>query len=183
MSEPRNVGSRVDRWLSIFAVVGAICAMAISLYQAQLAREQQRASAWPYVTQSSSYVAGRPYTRQIENVGVGPARVRSFVVQVDGKPVRGWYAAVIALTGREEPGLAHSTFGRGSVLPAGARTVLLELRDEPVAGAFSTAAQARLETIVCYCSIYDECWRAGPGNGEAVSVQECPVVEPAQVGG
>ena len=183
MDEPRAAGSHADRWLSIFAAIGAICAVAISLYQAQLAREQQRASAWPYIAQSNSYVPGKPYTRQVENVGVGPARVRSFEVRVDGKPVRNWYAAVTALTGREEPGLVYSSFGRGSVLPPGARTVLLELRDEPVAGAFSSAAQSRLETIVCYCSIYDECWLDGPADGEPVSVPACPAADPAVFGG
>jgi len=59
MSESRTSPGRVDRWLSIAAGVGAICAVAISLYQAALAREQQRASAWPYLNQSNSFMPGR----------------------------------------------------------------------------------------------------------------------------
>jgi len=65
MPEPPTSPGRVDRWLSIAAGVGAICAVAISLYQAALAREQQRASAWPYLYQSNSYVAGSPAQRQL----------------------------------------------------------------------------------------------------------------------
>ncbi len=100
--------SRLDRWLSIAAGIGAICAVAVALYQAALAREQQRASAWPYLAQSNSYVVGLPYTRQVENQGVGPARVRSFEVLVDGRPVQTWDAAVRAMAGAPDSGLVYS---------------------------------------------------------------------------
>jgi hypothetical protein len=139
----------MDRWLSIAAGVGAICAVAISLYQAALAREQQRASAWPYLYQSNSYVLGQPYTRQVENQGVGPARVRSFEVLVDGRPVRSWSAAVRALTGKPDPGLVYSSFGRGNVLPPGTARTLLRLPPDDQAREFWEAAQTRLETVIC----------------------------------
>ena len=108
----------MDRWLSIAAGIGAICAVAISLYQATLARQQQRASAWPYLNQSNSYVEGQLYTRQVENQGVGPAR-SGFEVCVDGRPVRTWGDAVHALTGKGDPGLVYSSFGARQRAPAG----------------------------------------------------------------
>jgi hypothetical protein len=163
----------MDRWLSMAAGVGAICAVAISLYQAALAREQQRASAWPYLNQSNSYVLGQPYTRQVENQGVGPARVRSFEVLVDGRPVRTWDAAVLALTGKANPGLVYSSFGRGSVLPPGTTRMLLRLPSGDQARAFWVGAQTRLETVVCYCSIYEECWQSESRADEPVAVRAC----------
>ena len=114
VSEPGRSSGRVDRWLSIAVGVGALCAVAVSLYQAALVREQQRASAWPYLNQSNSYVPGQPYTRQVVNQGVGPARVRSFEVLVDGRPVPSWDEAVQALTGRAERSLIYTSFGRGN---------------------------------------------------------------------
>jgi hypothetical protein len=173
MSESRISPGRLDRWLSMAAGVGAICAVAISLYQAALAREQQRASAWPYLNQSNSYVLGQPYTRQVENQGVGPARVRSFEVLVDGRPVRTWDAAVLALTGKANSGLVYSSFGRGSVLPPGTTRMLLRLPPGDQARAFWVGAQTRLETVVCYCSIYEECWQADTRAEEPVAVRAC----------
>ena len=167
------MSGRVDRWLSLAAGVGAICAVAISLYQAALAREQQRASAWPYLNQSNSYVSGQPYTRQVENQGVGPARVRSFEVLVDGRPVRTWEAAVRALTGKSSSGLVYSSFGRGSVLPPGANRTLLQLPPGDQARAFWESAQTRLETVICYCSIYEECWQTAARVEEPVAVRAC----------
>jgi hypothetical protein len=173
MSESRTSPGRVDRWLSIAAGVGAICAVAISLYQAALAREQQRASAWPYLNQSNSYVPGQPYTRQVENQGVGPARVGSFEVLVDGRPVRTWDDAVRALTGKPDPGLVYSSFGHGSVLPPGRTHTLLWLLPGNQAQVFFEGAQTRLETVICYCSIYEECWQAASRAEEPVAVRAC----------
>jgi hypothetical protein len=173
----------VDRWLSVAAAIGAICAVAIAVYQAALAREQQRASAWPFLAQSNSYLTGQPYTRQIENQGVGPARVRSFRVIVDGKPARTWSKVVRGLIDQPDPGLVYSSFGRGRVIPAGATRVLLTLPPGDPARSFWQAAQTRLETIVCYCSVYDECWRADSRAKEPEPVRACdedPTAEFAQ---
>jgi hypothetical protein len=155
------------------AAVGAVCAVAIAVYQAALAREQQRASAWPFLAQSNSYLTGQPYTRQIENQGVGPARVRSFRVLVDGKPAHTWSDVVHELINQPDSGLAYSSFGRGKVVPAGATRVLLSLPPGNQARSFWQAAQTRLATVVCYCSIYDECWQADTRAKEPVSVSAC----------
>ena len=176
MSDPHDRApraGRVDRWLSLAAGVGAICAVAVSLYQTALAREQQRASAWPHIAQTNSYVTGQPYLRQVANEGVGPARVRSFSVLVDGRPVRTWGAAVRALTDRTDSGIVYSSLGRGSVLPPGTVRTVLRLPPGEQALTFWKAAQTRLETVVCYCSIYDECWRADTREDEPVAVRAC----------
>ena len=54
----RSRADHIDRWLSIAAGVGALCAVGISLYQAALAREQQPTSAWPSLTRGNSYAPG-----------------------------------------------------------------------------------------------------------------------------
>lgn len=173
MNGPSTSANRVDRWLSVAAGVGALCAVGISLYQAALAREQQRASAWPYLAQSNSYVTGQPYTRQIENQGVGPARIRSFQVRVDGRPTHSWNEVFSALVQQPDSALVYSSFGRGSVVPPGGTRVLMRLPPGNQARAFWQAAQTRLETLVCYCSVYDECWSAGTRTREPVPVPSC----------
>ncbi len=175
MTEP---SSRVDRVLSLAAGVAAVTAVAVSLYQAALAREQLRASAWPYLAQSNSFAgADAPYLRTVSNEGVGPALVRSFRVLVDGRPVSSWDAAVRALTGENEPALIYSSFGRGSVLPPGASRTLLTLPPGPRAVRFYLAAQARMHTIACYCSVYGECWLADSEKEEPRAVGACAAAD------
>ncbi len=172
-------GERVERWLSLAVSLAALCAVAVSLYQASLAREQLRASAWPYVMQSNSYAEGQPYTRQVENAGVGPARVQSFEVLVDGKPQRSWGSAVQMMTQRSDSGAAYSSLGRGSVLAPGVTLTVLRLPAGPQARMFWEAAQTRLETRLCYCSIYDECWEADTRKPEPVGTSQCGPVSGA----
>lgn len=175
MADRLSRAERVDRVLSICAGIAAITAVAVSLYQAALAREQLRASAWPYISQANAFVAGQPYLRTVTNEGVGPARVRAFEVRVDGHPVRTWNDAVRALTGAGEPALVYSSLGRGSVLPPGAARNVLTLPPGPHAQTFWERAQTRLRTIVCYCSVYDECWRADSEEDEPRAVRACTV--------
>ena len=173
MGEPRTRAAAVDRLLSVCAGVAAITAVAVSIYQSALARRQLRASAWPYVAQANAYAAGTDYTRLVGNEGVGPARVRAFEVRVDGRPVRVWNDAVRALTSGPEPALVYSSFGRGTVLPAGASRTLLRLPAGERARRFWVEAQTRLETVVCYCSVYDECWRSSSEADEPTPVKAC----------
>ena len=178
MTAPRTRADAVDRLLSVCAGIAAVTAVAVSLYQSDLARRQLRASAWPYLAQSNSFQRGTSYTRVVRNDGVGPARVRDFQVRVDGRPVPTWSAAVRALTGGGDGGLVYSSFGRGTVVPAGATVTLLTLPAGDQALAFWSAAQTRLETIACYCSVYDECWRASSERAEPEPVRAC-AVDPA----
>jgi hypothetical protein len=173
MSEPAGRAARVDRILSICAGVAAITAVAVSLYQTALARRQLRASAWPYLSQSNSFVAGTPYTRTVSNEGVGPAMVRSFKVMADGKPVATWDDAVQTLTGAPATQLVYSTFRRGSVVQPGTSRVLLTIPAGPQAAKFWQASQTRLVTKVCYCSVYDECWMADSRDDEPLTVRGC----------
>jgi hypothetical protein len=168
-----SAAGRVDRMLSLAAGIAAVTAVAVSLYQTSLAREQLRASAWPYLGQSNSLVPGQPYVRAVTNEGVGPARVRSFAVLVDGRPVRTWNDAVRALTGGGEPGLLYSSFGRGTVLPPGTNRNLLTLPSGERALIFWREAQTRLHTVACYCSVYDECWQADSRSEEPRAVRAC----------
>lgn len=172
MSESDERTQRIERWLSIAVGLAAIVAVLVSLYQANLAQKQLRASAWPYISQGNSYTPNNPYHFVVSNQGIGPARIKSFRVLVDGRPVPTWNAAVRTLTGEGEPALVYSFFGRGSVLVAGSDRSLLTLPSGGRAEKFWVEAQQRLHTQVCYCSVYDECWLA---DGDAPEPTPQPV--------
>jgi hypothetical protein len=172
----RTAAERADRLLSIFAGVAAVTAVIVSLYQASLARQQSRAAAWPYLSQSNSLDFGKPYTRTIANKGVGPARVRSVQVTVDGRVTSSWTDAIRALTGSAAGAYSFSHIGAGSVLSPGTADTLLTLANDPTGLKFWNEAPARLSVIVCYCSVYDECWIVQDRQLEPRSVRSCPVV-------
>ena len=96
---------------------------------------------------------------QVENVGIGPARILDFGVYVDGKPQKTWRAAVEALLGpRDGIRLSQSTIN-GRTIPAERRITIFSLESMEHAAELA-AALPRLEMQACYCSIFDECWTA-----------------------
>lgn len=92
-----NAADRVDRILSLSAIVTAVVAVAVSLYEARIDRAHQKVSVWPYVEQGNSLTFGQPYRRMVRNAGIGPARIRSFQVRAAGRPVRTWSEAAAAV--------------------------------------------------------------------------------------
>ncbi len=164
----------VDRILSISAIVAAIAAVAVAVYEARIGREHQKVSVWPYLNQFNTLAPGLPYTRNIQNVGIGPALVRSVQVRVDGRPVQRWSEIVRALTGREAPDLIYSSLHRGSVILPGSTLELLRLPPGETATRFWQAVQTdRFSMRVCYCSLYQDCWISDNQQDEPQSVRQC----------
>ena len=170
---------RTDRKRARFAELGSVVALAtsffalsLSAYQARLMNEQtrlmqsqSRASVWPYVAigyRINDEGESRGYTWQISNDGVGPARIESVTMTLDGKPVRHWRELFHALFGDAGvPATYSQVYGR--VLPPSTNreTTIdaLHLLDMAQAKAFF-AAQDRIDMTICYCSVYDDCWIA-----------------------
>ncbi len=169
--------TRVDRLLSVCAIIAAITAVAIAVYEARITREYQKISVWPYVMQYNEHIPGQTdYTRNIANNGIGPAVIRSFRVYVDGEPQQNWNGVLNALIGEQEPALIYSSMHRGKVLLPGVAEAIMRLPAGERATRFWQATQGgRFVTQLCYCSLYDECWVARGGAGEPEAVRECAV--------
>jgi hypothetical protein len=105
---------------------------------------------------------------------------RSFRVLVDGKPAHDWGDVVRTLTNQRDSGLVYSSFGSGRVIPAGATRILLSIPPGNQARSFWQAAQTRLHTVVCYCSVYNECWQADTRAKEPLAVKACAVDSTAE---
>ena len=164
----------VDRILSISAMVSALAAVAVSVYEARIDRAHQRVSVWPYVTEYNSLVPGEPYRRSVENVGIGPALIRAFQVRVDGEPSRTWNETVERLTGLKDANFVYSTFGAGTVLLPGTTRTLLTIPPGDTALRFWKEMQTgRVSMSICYCSLYEECWLTRGREPEPMTT--CPV--------
>lgn len=171
----RTFSALTNRLVSASASVVAVAALGTSLYEARLNREQQRASVWPYVTQGNSGLGGG-FHRLVRNAGVGPALVRSFRIRVDDKPVRSWGEVVDALG---VPATAttrrwtYSSIGRGTVLTPGETLEILTISDSVGALEFFRRVD-HMESVICYCSLYGECWSDSSEKDEPRAVDACP---------
>jgi hypothetical protein len=167
----------LDRAVSASAGLVALCALAVSVYQAMISRQQQRMSVWPYVMQ---YNSGRDggYFREVQNAGVGPALIGWSEVIVDGRPRRTWGDVLRALTRTNDSTfqLVYSALPPGSVLLPGTTQDLIELAPGPFAQAIHASIDSgRLVTRVCFCSLYEECWIATSGARKPTPVRACVV--------
>ena len=181
-------------------VVG-LCALATSVISIWLAISQGddmerlvQAQSWPFLGFSSGNSAPNPQTGapeavlnfEIENLGVGPAKIKSFEMRYRDQALKGNEALLAACCDKADPSVpvaqrtplvTSNVVGR--VLRAGQKITLLNWRrGEDNATRWDQLDKARfdLSISICYCSVFDECWRSSPGSTEAQRVAQCPAV-------
>jgi hypothetical protein len=177
--------ARFVEWGSFSALAVSFLALALSAYQARemsaqtrLMQSQARAGVWPYLSIGYSIDdAGQTpgYAFEIDNDGVGPARIESVTMTLDGKPVGTWREIFRVFFGDAPVSATYSKI-YGKVLPPNTNrdTTIeaLRLSDIGQARAFY-AAQDRLEMTICYCSVYDDCWIARRSDPDVQRVERC----------
>jgi hypothetical protein len=131
----------------------------------------------------------------VQNQGIGPARLAEVVVTVDGKPVPDFNTLIDRCCA---PGLLQAA-NRGAKQFRGIRNgevILSTLQDrmirpgEAVDGfdwRMTPANQLvvdrlkagfssnRINTSICYCSVFDDCWIRTDDDKRPVPVKECQV--------
>lgn len=121
---PRPRWLRPDLITAVSALVVGLCALGVSAYQAYVMRSQMRAAAWPHVELYHNY-PGDAFSFWAQNNGVGPARVQTVLLTVDGRPVETWgamletlFADLLAQYQGPPPGFASvQSYISGRVLP------------------------------------------------------------------
>ena len=145
-----------DRIMSASATLIAVVALATGLYQAKLSRDQAKAAVWPYLISGNSGENG--FARIVQNVGLGPAIIGSFEVHVDGTPMHSWKEVADSLhVPISFRGSRSTTFRRGLVVPVAANIHLIELPDSADIRMIRSQV-SHLRTLICYCSLYGDCW-------------------------
>lgn len=72
------------------SAVIALCALALTLWQAVVTRSHNKLSVKPYLqTWSHTDEANNRYQIDLMNNGIGPAFIKSFAIQVDGQTISG----------------------------------------------------------------------------------------------
>ncbi len=140
------------------AVFISVCALVVSIYEAKIMREQQYASAWPYLNHGPKYIYQKGLLYDVENVGLGPALIQDVSIKIGEKEVEGPQALVEELLDISLDTLPIGYFTlEGTVLAPGDKVSLLQVIDLDLAQRFREMEE-RYQIEICYCSIYEDCW-------------------------
>ncbi len=161
--------------IGLSAVLLSVCGLFISLYEASLIRQEQRASVWPHVQVGVSFRSDT-VSFHAQNAGVGPARIRAAAAKYKGQTKASWedflqhFERDTNLEERidGEPDVdRYQDFINGNVLPPNSPMDdifrLTAVEEDSASREVLQALRQRVEEgiidiTLCYCSVYEECW-------------------------
>jgi hypothetical protein len=173
---------RLTFWQTILSVAGvfiAVVALYAALSESSAVRQQTAAAVWPFVQLSiadSDTADAADFTLSFTNAGVGPAKMRTMQLVVDGEPVRDWADAVERLGGQLNDSLSRN-FITNRVLSPDERVDSIHTNDPELARKFQAVmGNSENYIIYCYCSIFDECWVADSRKDlqNPETAEQCP---------
>ncbi|HYW52901.1 MAG TPA: hypothetical protein VE826_02970 [Dongiaceae bacterium] len=171
---------RLDLVIAICALFVSSLATAASWWQSRVVATQLSSQVWPYLSVQTSY-DGSSVALTISNEGLGPARVRSVVLSLDGKPRQTLTDVldVIAPAKRRNLRGQFTDIAPGSVIRVGGTVSLFRIGDRTATAAL-VRNYKRMDLAVCYCPIIPgDCWmvRRGGSDTDAAdpqTVADCP---------
>ncbi|MGI9233948.1 MAG: hypothetical protein ACR2RD_09995 [Woeseiaceae bacterium] len=166
LSGAERIFVRLTFWQTVLSVAGvfiAVVALYAALTESAAVRQQTAAAVWPFVQISiADYDTGDSagFTMSFKNAGVGPARIRTVRLIIDGQPMRDWTHVVEHLGGTLDDSVGRS-FVSDRVLSPDEKVDMISVTDTDLARRFQTAIAGSENALsYCYCSIFDECWLA-----------------------
>jgi hypothetical protein len=172
--------SRSGYLASAVAVVVSLASLGLAISGNHTQERMLAASVWPHVEYGSSNLdeAGAAEIRLLlVNQGVGPARLRTLEIRHEGQPVTA-PDELLARCCEAGEGTVNwiSASTRARVLAAGTTLEFLRVpaaSNRPEVWKAFDRERHRLHVTGCYCSVLDECWRAGrglPGRGTGAAL-------------
>jgi hypothetical protein len=142
----------VANWIALVAILISVFSLSVSVEQCEDTRLHDQPRLFFEFDYNS---AGAGWN--VENIGLGPARLRGFKISFDGKPVTDWIDFA-KITGVASPYTFNFTNPAVGVLYAsGVPKTLFWVTSQSDADALrSHWTQVRIEA--CYCSIHGQCW-------------------------
>lgn len=161
MAEPR----KSINYEAVVASAMALLALLVSAYTAWIQRQQVRAQVMPLLEYGTSNQPA--LTLELDNKGVGPARVEHVVITFDDRPLHDWNELGQALfRPGEDVGYSVSLLGN-HILSPGERLNMYTLTraGQPIGVGKEGSPEwrfnqdrLRVGVEICYCSTLDECW-------------------------
>ncbi|GAB5527432.1 MAG: hypothetical protein Roseis2KO_53040 [Roseivirga sp.] len=148
-----------DRIVAFTAILISVCALVVSFYEVRIMRTQQEASVWPYVLLGQNYNS-EGFAMIAMNKGIGPAKIESLVLKVDGEPLDSLNQLFVETVGAAHK-FSYKNFSingiNQTVLEPGYDKHLIRLQWMPDTYKFVDQLE-RVEIEVIYSSILGECW-------------------------
>lgn len=158
--------------ISAFALINSRNAL-------QQTEEHNRLTLRPYITINFIYNTDQGAGLLVNQTGLGPAIIKSFEVEVDGKQKSTWREVAGALN-LPEGQYNYSILYPGSSLPSGHSEQLFFFYQGPAIKLLNDNSY-RVTIKTCYCSLYNECWitsnKIVNGKIHYEQVEKCPSKE------
>lgn len=176
----RKIGSHMEVFVSLAALITAVAAVVITLEQtsvmreeAELERKNARISVMPSVwvaTHIGNEKDQSYYKVVLTNKGLGPAVIEGFEVLYKGEAMRNWDDLIRRLAANSQSDRSfedellrssRSPVSPGLMLESGGLATPLEVfsRDEPEGVTLLMRNSADIMISICYCSLYEDCFR------------------------
>lgn len=146
-----------DKIIAVSAIIISVSALFVSIYEASLMRQTQRAATWPFIEVLPSRLNQKYFSVRVSNTGVGPARIKDFKITVDGQEMdEGEFRKFLLDFVGDNVGVTWSTV-TGRVLPPEKDITFFKLSDSTAFYKIATI-DSKIELSLCYCSVFDQCW-------------------------
>jgi hypothetical protein len=163
-----------NRWspelvVAVLAVVIGVGTMFVYIYQARIMSKQIQAATWPYLEIVFSNT-GSDFSITVKNKGAGPAIIKKAWVRVDDVPYpdtqKNIDSVAYLLTGSRTL-LNGYTNVNNRVMSSGEVINFIEINDSTSVDLFFQAlGKHAVQLEICYCSVFDECWKVVGGKVE-----------------
>lgn len=163
-----------NKWTSIAAVLIALCALMLSVYEGYNSRQHQRLSVRPYVRFSFYYDnKGAHFT--LDNWGLGPAQLQWFQISVDNKPRKSWREVIRALGMGDNVNFEQSIPAMGVMMPPSSIGKPVKILSVPTGKSKELLIRNfnRVKLEACYSSLYNEYWIVSSEAPSPVTVNTC----------
>lgn len=174
--------SRLDLMLAIAALLMSGVSLYIAMHHGHTMEKLVTAATWPHVQLNTSNADAAGGSSRVllsaVNGGVGPARVQKAVMHFDGQPVTSAKALLKACCGPDaaSPNAVVTTTINHLIIASQQQVdylrVLRTSSDDALYSRFDLARE-KIDTALCYCSVFDECWIAQSSQPEPRAVKSC----------
>ena len=191
-ARPRIGGyGALDLIIAGSAILISCVSLFIAIQQSRTMEKTLAAGSWPLLqihTGNTDNSGGAVINFEIQNVGVGPAVVKSFFVEYGGQRTSIPGDLVLNCCGKIPVG-AGGKFERGdpltnfvekTVIRAGDNVDILQLPRVPKNDAVwqrLDKARFKMKFHACYCSILGDCWESDLTGIDPKEVKQCPPAE------
>jgi hypothetical protein len=172
---PKFSRAEVTSFIALVVSLGALC---VSIYEANIMREQQvimqsqqKTSVFPYLVQDIRFSFGTngEFIYELENKGIGPAKIKSAILTLNKKTVNS-YMEIKNELDKIFPEEADYGFSfsnpDGYFISPKEKKVAIKITFNNFENSTDLIRNLNFEYDINYCSIFEECWKINADERE-----------------